>query len=121
MEESRHIKFKYVFPEDYNPVYCNGAYGGVSTHGEIVVNFFLERMPMPHSVTTPVNENGSLGGVESTDPSDLGETVIRYISTGVVLSESTAKSIYDWLGTQIQELERRKSANRTVVETSQEN
>lgn len=29
MDTNRQIKFKYVFPEDYNPIYCNGAFGGI--------------------------------------------------------------------------------------------
>jgi len=109
MNKQRQVKFKYVFPKDYNPVYCNGAFGGISTSGEIVANFFLERMPIPNSMTNSVNEDGSLSGVVTMDPEDLNETVIRYISTGIVLSESGAKSIYEWLGKQIQELENRKA------------
>ena len=116
MSENRHIKFRYIFPKDYNPVYCNGAYGGISTRGEIVANFFLERMPIPYSITTPVNEDGTLSDAVSAEPQDLNETVIRYISTGIVLTENNARSIYEWLGSQIQELERRKS----VVDTGDE-
>ena len=117
--ENRHIKFRYIFPKDYNPVYCNGAYGGISTRGEIVANFFLERMPIPYSITTPVNEDGTLSGVASTEPEDMNETVIRYISTGIVLTENNAKSIYEWLGNHIQELERRKSIENTEDEPTQ--
>lgn len=112
MNEERKIKFKYLFPDNYNPVYCNGAFGGITTAGEIVANFFLERMPIPNSMTNTVNEDGSLSGVISTDPNDLNETVIRYISTGIVLNEANAKSIYEWLGNQIQELE-----NRNAIES----
>lgn len=109
MSEERQIRFKYVFSENYNPVYCNGAFGGISTRGEIVANFFLERMPIPNSMTNSVNPDGSLGGVISVDPESLDETVIRHVSTGIVLSEDSAKAIHAWLGNQIQELENRKS------------
>ena len=109
MSGKRKINFRYIFPEDYNPVYCNGAYGGVSSHGEIVANFFLERMPLPNVLTDEVNPDGSLNGVIATDPDDLNETIIRYVSTGLILSESSAKSIHKWLGKQIQELENRKT------------
>lgn len=116
MSEERQIKFKYVFPENYNPIYCNGAFGGISTHGEIVANFFLERMPIPNSMTNLVNPDGSLGGVVSVDPETLEDTVIRHVSTGIVLNEDSARAIYTWLGNQIQELESRK-AIQTTVET----
>ena len=114
MCEERQIRFKYVFPENYNPVYCNGAFGGVSTQGEIIANFFLERMPVPNSVTNSINPDGTLGGVVEIDPENLNDTVIRYISTGIVLNEENAKSIYEWLGSQIQELENRKAMGNPI-------
>lgn len=109
MSEERKIKFKYIFPENYNPVYCNGAFGGISTQGEIIANFFLERIPIPNSVSNLVNSNGTLGGVVETDPPNLGDIVVRYISAGIVLNEENAKAIYEWLGAQIQELENRRA------------
>ena len=109
MDEQHQIKFKYVFPENYNPVYCNGTFGGVSTSGEIVANFFLERMPIPNTMINSVNEDGSLGDVVKVDPEDLNGTVIRYVSAGIILSEAGAKTIYEWLGNQIKELENRRS------------
>lgn len=119
MSEERQIKFKYVFPENYNPIYCNGAFGGISTHGEIVANFFLERMPIPNSMTNLVNPDGSLGGVVSVDPDNLDETVIRHVSTGIVLNEESAEAIHAWLGNQIQELENRKTL-QTAAEAEHE-
>lgn len=109
MSEQREIRFKYVFPEDYNPVYCNGAFGGMSTQGEIIANFYLERMAVPNSVTNSINPDGTLGGVVKIDPENLDDNVIRYISTGIVLNEESAKSIYNWLGKQIEELENQKA------------
>lgn len=119
MSEERQIKFKYVFPENYNPLYCNGAFGGISTHGEIIANFFLERMPIPNSMTNLVNTDGSLGGVVSVDPETLDQTVIRYVSTGIVLNEESAKAIHAWLGNKIQELENRKSIQTTAEDKSE--
>ena len=119
MSDERQIRFKYVFPEDYNPVYCNGAFGGVSTQGEIVVNFFIERMPIPNSVTYSINPDGTLGGVAEIDPENLDDIVIRYISTGIVLSEENAKSIYEWLGKQIEELNNRKAIVTPVSKESE--
>ena len=119
MSEERQIKFKYGFPENYNPIYCNGAFGGISTHGEIVANFFLERMPIPNSMTNLVNPDGSLGGVVSVDPDTLDETVIRHVSTGIVLNEESAKAIHAWLGNQIQELENRKLLQAAVQDENE--
>lgn len=116
MNEDNKIKFKYVFSDSYNPVYCNGAYGGISSHGEIVANFFLERMPIPKSTTSLLNNDGTLSGDVDTDPEDFARTVIRYVSTGVILSENSARSIYEWLGTQLNELDNRKAMQNPSLE-----
>lgn len=120
MNNDRQIKFKYIFDENYNPVYCNGAYGGVSPQGEIVANFYLERLPLPYSYTNAVNPDGSLGGTVETDPSDLNDFFIRYVSTGIVLSENSARAIHSWLGKQIEELENRNNTKIEVVEEYKE-
>ncbi len=119
MSEERKIRFKYVFPENYNPVYCTGAFGGISTGGEIVANFFLERMPVPNSVTNSVNPDGTLGGIIEIDPENFEDTVIRYISAGIVLNKDNAKSIYEWLGNQIQELENRIAMENSAPDESE--
>lgn len=115
MSENGKIKFKYIFPDNYNPVYCSGALGGITPSGEIVANFFLERMPIPKSITNSLDESGNLGKIAATEPKDLNETFIRYISTGIILSEENARSIYDWLGEQIEKLDRIKDHNNTEI------
>ncbi len=42
-EINNSFKFKYVFDDDYNPKYVNGAFGGVNPQGEINLNFYMER------------------------------------------------------------------------------
>lgn len=39
------LKFKYKFPENFNPTYTNGVYGGIAPQGEIVMNFFFWTTP----------------------------------------------------------------------------
>ena len=118
MENEKTIKFKYVFAEDYTPIYCNGAFGGISPQGEIIANFFLERMPIPRSVTNEVSQDGALSGVIAVEPNDFQDTVLRHVSTGIVMSEVGAKAVYEWLGKQIQELENRKEIR--ITDTAEE-
>jgi hypothetical protein len=101
------ITFKYIFKYDYNPVYVNGAHGGVSPRGEIVANFYLERQPLPNEITHAINPDGSIGAdVVGVDPENLESTIIRYVSSGVVLNLQNARALNSWLGNQIVELER---------------
>lgn len=99
--ENPSVKFKYIFEKDYNPSYANGAYGGISPKGEIVVNFYFERMPIPYDVVHAFNEDGTLGDVvrvlpENDDPKQ--RMFVRYVSSGIIMNLRTAKEVYTWLG-----------------------
>jgi hypothetical protein len=50
------VNIIYKFPKDYNPIYVNGAYGGATPKKEIIINFFLERMPIPKEENIEVND-----------------------------------------------------------------
>lgn len=104
-EKKRELKFKYIFDNDYNPVYVNGAHGGVTPRGELIVNFYLERQPLPNSITHEIASNGTIGQEINADPADLGSSLVRVVTSGVVLSHQTAKDIHYWLGEKIKELE----------------
>lgn len=119
MAEERQVKFRYIFPKDYNPVYCNGAHGGISTHGEIIANFFVERFPIPNYVMNSINDDGTLSGIIETDPKEIDTTLIRYVSNGIILTEDSAKAIYNWLGEQINELEKRKVVQESTLQSEE--
>jgi hypothetical protein len=100
------ISFKYIFTYDYNPVYVNGAHGGVSPRGEIIANFYLERQPLPNEITHPIKPDGSIGAdIIGVDPKDLNNSIVRFVSSGVVLNYQNAKALHHWLGDKIEELE----------------
>lgn len=102
---NKKIQFKYVFKEDYNPIYANGVYGGVNHKGEFVLNFYQERQAIPNSVVHEVEEDGKLGDVIKKSPEDVDEIMIRYIVAGVTLQYSEAKNIYSWFGKLLKEFE----------------
>jgi hypothetical protein len=100
------ITFKYIFKYDYNPVYVNGAHGGISPRGEIIANFYLERPPLPNQISHAINSDGSIGAdIIAADPEDLNSSIVRYVSNGVVLNHQNAKALHSWLGEQIEALE----------------
>jgi hypothetical protein len=100
------LKFKFVFGDDYNPVFANGVWGGMTAKGELNMNFFHERLPLPHSVVMAVGENGTLGQELERDPGPDDQVVIRYVTTGVVLNYSDAKAIHQWMGEHLKRFER---------------
>ena len=89
------ITFKYKFAEDYNPVYVNGAQGGINPNGDIIVNFYLERLPLPKKQEFEIREGGRIDNIPvSNDPEDLGRSMIRMIQSGVIMNLATAEAIH---------------------------
>ena len=104
MDIQKKLKYNYIYKDDYNPVYVNGAYGGISTTGEIVMNFYLERHGIPKSQTHNIREDGSLGELVETIPKDQFQNFVRYIETGVILELDHAIKINKWLNDKIEQL-----------------
>lgn len=96
--DKQSLKFKYIFSDDYNPVYVNGAQGGINPQGEIVANFYLERLALPTSQTQELNPEGRLGNVVASEPADLNNSFVRFVENGIIMNLETAKSIHSWLG-----------------------
>jgi hypothetical protein len=108
------VKFHYIKDDSYTPRYSNGAIGGITSKGEIVINFFTELPPIPVSQTQGI-EGAILTKEVTTEmspkesPSELNAN--RIINTGVILNEATAIDIYNWLGVQLETLKSLKNAD----------
>jgi hypothetical protein len=104
-KEEKVVKFRYIFPDNYNPAMATGALGGPMPDGHhIAVSFYMERLGLPYSQTFQVGEDGKLGNEVATDPNDARRTVIRFVSSGVVLTPDTALAIAKFLQEQVANL-----------------
>jgi hypothetical protein len=94
------IRFKYLFPDDYSPQYANGAHGSVTPQGELTVNFYLERSPLPYSETHAVTSSGEVGEEIRKVPALPSDEalVLRQLTSGVVMNVATATRVYEMLG-----------------------
>ena len=108
------LKFKYIFDYGYNPVYVHGAHGGVSPRGELVMNFYLERMALPESITHEINQNGTIGNEVAAEPEDLKNSLVRFIEAGVVMNYQNAKELLLWLGERVKEMESLEQAKAAM-------
>lgn len=99
------IKFKYVFNYSYNPTYVNGAQGGFSPRGEMVINFYLERQPLPEKICHEITSDGAIGRETGVEPEDMANSMVRFVDTGVVMSYENAKVFHAWLGDKLHEVE----------------
>ena len=93
------LDFKYIFDDNYNPQYVNGAFGGIGPQGEIVIHFFCERGAIPYKVKHTLDDNGKLGKLVTVKPEDIENLFVRYIQSGIILDREHALNIYNWLGT----------------------
>ena len=105
MSDKDTVTFKYKFSDDYNPLYANGAYGGISARGEIVIHFYLERTPVVRKQVNQLTPDGRVGDIVEVEPDDVHTQIIRFVQTGVVLDRKVAKQLHSWLGKQLESLE----------------
>jgi len=98
------VNVNYKYPEDYHPKYVNGAYGGVTARDEIIINFFLERFELPEQETHDVNLGKT---IKVQKREGIEKTVVRDISSGVILKYDVAKEIHRWFGELIKSIEQK--------------
>ncbi|MEI6208691.1 MAG: hypothetical protein WCP20_18095 [Desulfuromonadales bacterium] len=111
------LTFKYVFNYGYNPSYVNGAQGGFSPRGEMVINFYLERQPLPESITHEITPEGAIGREIGVEPRDLASSMVRFIDTGVVMNYENARVFHSWMGDKLRELEEMQKARAAFEQT----
>lgn len=92
------INFKYIFDDNYNPQYANGAFGGIGPQGEVIIHFYCERGAIPYQVDHKVDDEGVVGAPVSVKPDDLEKSFVRVIQSGVILDRTHAINLYNWLG-----------------------
>ena len=113
MEKPEKIKFKYIFQDDYNPKYVNGAFGGIGPQGEIVINFYLERVAIPKTQTFNFRNGQILEEVtEERTPRDHDKSIVRVVESGIILDLTRAEIIHEWLGRHIDDLKSKVSDDR---------
>lgn len=98
------IKVKYNLKHDYKSVIVNGVYGGIAPNGNINVNFYLDRVPLPDETTLNIID----GKLKENYPVKEVPEITRDVVFGVQLNYDTAISIQNWLGNKIEELRKVK-------------
>ncbi len=99
----KELTFKYVFGDNYNPSYANGAYGGIGPNGDLIMHFYQERPPVPNSVKVEFSQDGKITKVEN---SPINPPVIRYIVSGITMNLESAKQLNVWLDGIIKSVEK---------------
>jgi len=96
------VRFSYIVPDGFAPIYANGAYGGVTPRGELVIGFFQERYPQPKTDLHPLTPEGQLGQAEQKAQSIV--EVERHVVAGVILNEQAVRELQVWLTQRLDEM-----------------
>lgn len=100
---SDEVNFHFLKNPDCSEIIVDGAFGGLTPNGRISMAVYTERLPVPKIVVHEV-KNGLLGP-ELIDKRQGLENYVRIIEAVLHMELSTAKTVHEWLGGRIQELE----------------
>jgi len=89
------VTFQYKISDNYVIYSIDGVHGGLNAQGDIIVNFFSERHPIPRRETYKTQKDGSL----IPTPIDVEQTsgIIRNVNFGIALKPDAARGIAKWL------------------------
>jgi hypothetical protein len=99
------VKFEQFESNNFRVVHADGAFGGPTPSGLLYAVFFSQTPPIPKEVAYEVKDDGNLGDEISSGRSS-SSAIQRRIEVGVLMDLNTAKAFYQWLGQQIEQLEK---------------
>lgn len=113
------LQFHYIKGSEYREIACHGVIGGPTPIGKLWISFYSERSPIPrmveYVVPPPPAGTTSFQFEEAKATPDLIEGrrgVIRNVEFTGYFDVEAAERIYQWLGTQIEQMKSNKQATK---------
>ena len=101
-KDTKNIRFLFKKNEEYKTHFINGVYGGLSTHGDVICNFFFEARDLPgEELGTIDNGNLILSPPSEAEPIDI----IRELKVRLIMSPKEARDIAKWILSKADEAE----------------
>jgi hypothetical protein len=94
-EAKREITFEYKISPNYTVLAVTGVYGGLNSQGQVIMNLFNERHPIPKTQTFAVLDDGTLDRKPISEVKN--QNVIRDVLVAVSISPENARLLADWL------------------------
>lgn len=98
------IQYTFVKSNLFRVVHSDGVYGGTTPTGQINLFFFNERFPLPQQISHSFTQAAGIGE-ELRDARITKTGIIREVEANMVMSLDSAKTLHQWLGDKIVELE----------------
>jgi len=89
------ITFEYKISPNFVVYAVCGAFGGLNSHGEIIMTLYNEKAAIPERQTYRINDDGSID--KQPISVEKKEVVIRHVMFGVSMNPSVARSVGEWL------------------------
>ncbi len=89
------ITFEYKISPNFVVYAVCGAFGGLNSHGEIIMTLYNEKTAIPERQTYRINDDGSID--KQPISVEKKEVVIRHVMFGVSMNPSVARSVGEWL------------------------
>jgi len=104
MAQDNTVRIEFEKSPHYRLIPADGAWGGPTPRGRIMLNFFVDVPVAPYSVTHGIGDDGQLGPeVERTPSVDEGmPRVAREFEVGILLSPEDAEGVAHWLLDQVE-------------------
>ena len=103
-QDSNVVRIEFDRSPNYRLLPADGAWGGPTPRGHILVNFFVDVPAAPLSVTHGLTEDGQLGPEVDRSPASQENRprVSREFEVGVLLSPDDAEGVARWLLDQVE-------------------
>jgi hypothetical protein len=98
------IRFNYRKGKDLRVIRADGAWGGISPRGDILMSIFTERLPIPEYDEHEISEDGSVG--RRVQHYTNTEGIIREVEVTISLHPVVAITIANWLMNKVRQFER---------------
>lgn len=94
-------RFIYNKPENYEPIYVNGVFGGVTPRGELLSHFFFEYADIPEKEEINVEDGNIVQEsrvITHGHEREEGEIVFqRDVKAGLIIPAHQIQSIINWM------------------------
>lgn len=105
LETASEIRFHYQKSPSYRTIHADGAHGGVSPRGYVVVTFYNERNTIPRQGVRRVTDTDHGRDVGPEEITDTLEGVMRQLEATVFLDLNASREFYRWFGQKVSDLE----------------
>lgn len=99
------IKIYWEYDKNYRVVAANGMWGGLTTRGDLHIDFFVESNRLPTSDEMSLVKQGESGAYREQSTAPEQGAIVRRIQVGMLIPKQHVASFMRWFKDKHQQLE----------------